>query len=275
MNNTVKRSISGICFIAIMLCGLLLNKYCFAALFIFIMVVMMSEFYSMTMGDRFKVSRGLAILTGVMLFTLLFFAVSSSMPIQYVGLSMLPVMIIMVNSLYTKDKDEFWRFSHIYTGILYIAVTLALSNLIAFRHGEFNGMLLLCFFIIIWASDVGAFVFGVTLGQKYGKKLFPEISPKKSWIGFWGGMVSAVLASAILKLTGMFSFPMVHCLILAAIMHVAGVYGDLFESQWKRIYDLKDSGNIIPGHGGFLDRFDSTLMAFPVGVLYLVIMNLL
>ena len=73
----------------------------------------------------------------------------------------------------------------------------------------------------------------------------------------------------------MIGFPMIHCIILALIMDVAGVYGDLFESQWKRCFDVKDSGNSIPGHGGFLDRFDSTLMAFPAGAVYLVLAGLL
>ena len=275
MNNTVKRSISGVGFIAAMLLGLLVNKYLFAVLFLFIMIVMMIEFYRMTMGDKYKWSRATAIFAGVILFVLVFMVAAFGVKVDYVGLALVPIIIVMIFSLYSKDKTEFWKFSHMYTGFLYIAVPLALSNFIAFKHGEFSGTLLLSFFIIIWASDVGAFVFGSAFGQKYGKKLFPEISPKKSWIGFWGGMLCAVLASCILKLTGMFEFPMVHAIILAIVMDIAGVYGDLFESQWKRSFDLKDSGDIIPGHGGMLDRFDSTLMAFPVGVLYMVLFNLI
>ena len=275
MNNTVKRSISGVGFIAAMLLGLLVNKYLFAVLFLFIMIVMMIEFYRMTMGDKSKWPRATAIFAGAILFVLVFMVAAFGVKVDYVGLALVPIIIVMIFSLYSKDKTEFWKFSHMYTGFLYIAVPLALSNFIAFKHGEFSGTLLLSFFIIIWASDVGAFVFGSAFGQKYGKKLFPEISPKKSWIGFWGGMLCAVLASCILKLTGMFEFPMVHAIILAIVMDIAGVYGDLFESQWKRSFDLKDSGNIIPGHGGMLDRFDSTLMAFPVGVLYMVLFNLI
>ena len=113
------------------------------------------------------------------------------------------------------------------------------------------------------------------ISEKYGRKLCPSISPKKSWIGFWGGMLSAVLAALIMNRIGMMTYPLVHCLLLAVVMHVAGVVGDLFESQWKRCYNLKDSGNIIPGHGGMLDRFDSALMAIPAGVLYLLMINVL
>lgn len=275
MNSTVTRSISGIVFIAAMLLGLLVSPWLFALLLVTMTSVMLWEFYRITMGDRFLHTRLLAIVAGVILFLLMFFVCGFGLPYKYASLSIVPVLAVMATSLYVKDKAEFDLFSHVYTGLLYIAIPLSLSNLIAFHGGSFDGTLLLSFFIIIWASDVGAYVFGMSLGQRFGKKLFPEISPKKSWIGAIGGCVTAVLAALILKWTGMISFPTVHCIVLALIMDVAGVYGDLFESQWKRCHDIKDSGNIIPGHGGFLDRFDSTLMAFPAGAVYLVLAGLL
>jgi phosphatidate cytidylyltransferase len=276
MNNVTVRTLSGGGFIVVMLACLLLNKFLFAGLIVFIMIGMMNEFYRMTMGDLYKFSRILAISAGVILFALLFFTVSYHIPIRFISFALAPIFVVMINSLYVKDKKEFGKFSNIYTGLLYIAFPLALSNLIAFdRDGVLNGTLLVCFFIIIWCSDIGAFVFGITLGQKFGKKLCPSISPKKSWVGFWGGFISAIGASIALYFTGLLVFPLIHCIILAMLMDVAGVYGDLFESQWKRYYNVKDSGNIIPGHGGLLDRFDSTLMAVPIGAIYLVMMNLL
>jgi phosphatidate cytidylyltransferase len=142
-------------------------------------------------------------------------------------------------------------------------------------EGEFNGILLLSFFVIIWGSDVGAYLFGMSLGQRYGKKLFPSVSPKKSWIGFWGGLFTAVLVAVLLNIAGIFTFKMIHCIARAVLLCITGVYGDLIESQWKRHYDVKDSGSIIPGHGGLLDRFDSALIAIPIGIIYLVVMNVL
>ncbi|MCI1640220.1 MAG: phosphatidate cytidylyltransferase [Bacteroidales bacterium] len=276
MNNVIVRTLSGIGFIVVMLSCLLLNKFLFAGLIILILIGMMSEFYRMTMGNLYKFSRILAISAGVILFILVFLASAYRLPIKFLTLALVPIFLVMINSLYVKDKKEFGRFSNIYTGLMYIAVPLALSNLIAIdRDGSLNGTLLVCFFIIIWCSDIGAFIAGITLGQKYGKKLFPSISPKKSWIGFWGGLVSAMLASVILHFLGLLEFPVIHCMILAIIMDVSGVYGDLFESQWKRHFNVKDSGSIIPGHGGLLDRFDSTLFAVPFGAVYLILMNLI
>jgi phosphatidate cytidylyltransferase len=275
MNTTVKRSISGIVFLAVFLCGLLLDKYLFAVLFIFMMVGMLHEFYRMTMGNSFKYSRILATVAGVILFVLIFCAMAYNMTPKLTALALVPVIIIMATSIYTKDRSDFSKFSHIYTGLLYIAIPLSMAPFIMFGNDEFDGMPMLCFFIIIWASDVGAYCFGITLGKKFGGKLFPSISPNKSWAGFWGGMLCSVVASIILHFVGLFRFPWYHCVILAVIMDVAGVYGDLFESQWKRVCGVKDSGKIIPGHGGLLDRFDSTLFAVPVGVLYLMAFDLM
>lgn len=275
MKNVTIRTISGIGFVLVMLACLLWSQWLFGALVIFMMVGMMSEFYTITMGDRYKVSRALAILAGVVLFALIYLVAAYQMPVKYVALSIVPVIVVMINSLYVEDKTDYAKFSNLYTGLIYIAVPLALSNLVAFRNGHFSGMLLVSFFVLIWSSDIGAYIFGMALGQKYGKKLFPSVSPKKTWIGYWGGMFFAIMAAHILNLTGMLSLPMLHSVILAIVMHVAGVYGDLFESQWKRIYGIKDSGTIIPGHGGLLDRFDSTLLAMPVGALYLSLFDLL
>lgn len=275
MNNTVLRTISGAGFIVVMLAGLLVNKFLFAALVIFIMSVMMHEFYTITMNDRYKFSRLLAIFSGIILFSLIFCSCAYDMGVKYVSIAILPILMVMVNSLYVRDKTEFGKFSDIYTGILYIAVPLSLSNLIVFFDQTFNGTILLCFFILIWSSDIGGYVFGSTLGKRFGKKLFPAISPKKTWAGFWGGMFCSVLSGIVMKYTMSLDITLLNVVLLAILMDVAGVYGDLFESQWKRHYNVKDSGTVIPGHGGMLDRFDSTIFAMPVGALYLIVMNIL
>ena len=275
MNNTVTRTLSGICFLAIVIGGLLLNKYLFAALITFMMVTMLYEFYRMTMGELFPRTRALAITLGCCSFLTLFFVLAFRLDIRLVGVSAILLLVLMVSTLMVKDKGEFKLFAFLYTGLMYIAVPLTLSNFVVFdQAGQFNGRPMLAFFIIIWASDVGAYCIGMLLG-KYSKKLFPSVSPKKTWAGFWGGLVFAVLAGLILVWTGLWTYPWYHAVILSIIMHVAGVFGDLFESQWKRVCDIKDSGNIIPGHGGMMDRFDSALFAIPAGVIYLVIIGLL
>ena len=250
MNNTVTRTLSGICFLVIVIGGMLLNKYLFAALITFMMVTMLYEFYRMTMGELFPRTRALAIVLGCCAFLSLFFVMAFRLDIRLVGISAILLLVLMVSTLMVKDKADFKLFAFLYTGLMYIAAPLTLSNFVVFdQAGQFNGRPMLAFFIIIWASDVGAYCIGMLLG-KYSKKLFPSVSPKKTWAGFWGGLVFAVLAGLILVWTGLWTYPWYHAVILSLIMHVAGVFGDLFESQWKRVCDIKDSGNIIPGHDG-------------------------
>ena len=276
MNNFIKRTISGVGFVAIMLAAFLTNKYVFGTVMLLALIIMMKEFLKMTCGKNYWFSQILSILAGATLFTLTFLFKGFNIPGRLVILAFVPVFVLMINSLYVKDKSRFDKFSNLYAALIYIAVPWSVLNFAVFNgQGDFNGMLLLCFFAIIWGTDVGAYLFGITLGQRYGRKLFPSISPKKSWIGFWGGLATAVAVAVGLHYAGLFRFDLIHCICMALLLSVTGVYGDLIESQWKRHYEVKDSGALIPGHGGLLDRFDSALIAIPIGIIYLVVMNVL
>lgn len=276
MNNFIKRTLSGIGFAAIMLAALLTNKIVFGAVMLLSLIIMMKEFLNMTCGKSYWYSQILSILSGSTLFILTFLFKGFCLPGRFMILVFVPIFLLMINSLYVKDKSCFDKFSNLYAVLVYIAVPWSLLNFAVFNAaGEFSGILLMCFFFIIWGTDVGAYLFGITLGQKYGKKLFPSISPKKSWIGFWGGMFFAIVISVVLHMTGILPLDLLHSVLLGVIVCISGVYGDLIESQWKRYYEVKDSGNIIPGHGGLLDRFDSALVAVPMGIIYLFVTNLL
>ena len=162
------------------------------------------------------------------------------------------------------------------SGVLYILCGLAFMIVLAFRGGEFSGLLPLSFFLMIWASDVGAYCVGSTLGQAFhSRKMAPKISPNKTWAGFIGGMVFCIIAAVIMQVTGLLKMPLSICIALGTVIHCTGVLGDLLESAWKRRFGVKDSGNLIPGHGGLLDRFDSSLLAFPAGTILLLLLKLI
>mgnify|MGYP007102010951 FL=1 len=152
MSNSIVRALSGTGFVLVMLFCLLFSKFTYGVLILLIMVGMMVEFYRMTMGDSYLISRILAIVSAVSLFVLIFCSAAFGMALKFVALAMMLILMIMVNSLYVKDKSEFGRFSNIYTALLYIAAPMALSNLIVFQHGMYSGVLLICFFIIICKS---------------------------------------------------------------------------------------------------------------------------
>ena len=278
MNPTVKRTIFGVLFLAVMLGGLLFNRIVFIILFSLISYIMLGEFYRMTMGSSYRALQDFA---GCMGASLVWITESCLYRGDSLSETFFPCLFvltgaIMIWSILQKDHKDFLKTGYLYAGLLYIGIPVALSNVVVYSNGTFSGLLMVAFFVIIWASDTGAYCFGMLLGQKiWPAKLCPSISPKKSWAGFTGGLLTSVLAGAILYWTGLFTFPIWHCLIVAAIMSVAGVFGDLFESLWKRAAGIKDSGNLIPGHGGLMDRFDSALFAIPAGYIYLISLNLL
>lgn len=130
-------------------------------------------------------------------------------------------------------------------------------------HDDFaNGWKLVFFLLlVVWLGDAGAYYFGRTFGKR---KLSPRISPKKTVEGLAGGVATSIATALIIHLTFFHNFPLIHTIIAGTILSVAGVVGDLAESMWKRSADVKDSGTLIPGHGGFLDRFDSIFYTTPI-----------
>ena len=278
MNSFVKRTVFGVLYLAVMLAGLLLYDWLFAILFSVITLVMMREFYRMTCTEAvMKYIGNFAAFLGFCIFYVTFgsFVNPGNNPYGALCVALaVSFLLVAVISIVMSDKFGIRDTLPIYAGFVYIALPMSLSSAVMFHEGAFSGLLMLSFFIIIWASDVGAYCFGMLFGQKGGKKLCPAISPKKSWAGAWGGLFMAILAGIIMKYAGLIAFPLVHVIAMSAVMNILSVFGDLFESLWKRAAGIKDSGNVIPGHGGLMDRLDSALFAIPAGFIYLAVFGL-
>lgn len=198
---------------------------------------------------------------------------------QSLALYVLLVIYLLVSELYRGSDNPLrnWAlslFSHVYA-----AVPFALLPMLSVRYDAaassyaYTWQYPLALFVFLWANDTGAYLFGVTLGRYFPAKLFPSISPKKSWVGsIGGGLLTMVLSVACWRL-----FP--DTLLLwqwvgfALVVVVFGTWGDLVESRFKRQLGIKDSGNVLPGHGGLLDRFDSALLAIPAVVAYFVLVQ--
>lgn len=269
MKNLLTRTLFGLLYLAVMVACLLISKYLFLILMLAVMVLMMNEFHSMHIGSSFPVQQILALLTGVTFFVLLFLEKVYIMDPSVLVIGFVPLFIQLGSLLFIKDRTELDKVFVTFASVLYIALPLTLFNMLVFRNYTFHGDLLLCMFVLVWMSDIGAYVFGMLLGQKYGPKLCPTISPKKSWIGVAGGVVATIGSALLLNCFDFLPFSGWHCTALAVIVCVFGIVGDLVESVWKRHCDIKDSGNLIPGHGGMMDRFDSALFAIPACAVYL------
>jgi phosphatidate cytidylyltransferase len=172
------------------------------------------------------------------------------------------IALVLILELYEKQQDPITHSAYIFLGQCYIALPLALLNRLAFYTGgggesQYYWVFILALFVFIWVNDTGAYL----IGSKFGKhRLFERISPKKSWEGFFGGLVFAVASSLVFAHFNP-EIPYYHWAGLAIGIAVFGTWGDLIESLMKRTLGVKDSGRSLPGHGGFLDRFDSLLLA--------------
>jgi phosphatidate cytidylyltransferase len=196
-------------------------------------------------------------------------------------LVIIPFMIlIMIMELYRIQDRHFDSLAHTFFPVLYTAVPFSLFPFSAFSHTGLSSLLphagitfspgiIIGFFLLIWANDTGAYLAGVSIGKH---RLMESISPKKTWEGFFGGLLTAVLVSWLLSawlgVVGTTGW-----IVISLIVSVAGTYGDLIESMLKRSGGVKDSGTILPGHGGFLDRFDSTIISFPLVYLFISLLG--
>ena len=276
MSNFWVRTLAGIAFLVVMVFGLIWDRTLFGALFVLVLWIALQEFYRMALGVRFLFQQKLGLVTGAAAFLLVACHCFYGWDLRWLLLALFPLLLIPVTAIFLPLREDFGDLTYIYAGLLYIALPISLSPLLVMDGEVFDGWLLLSFFILIWVSDVGAYCVGSALGQRPdARKLAPAISPKKSWWGFWGGMVFCVAAAIGLHYLTWLPYGLVHCIVVGLIISAAGTCGDLFESMWKRHFGVKDSGKCIPGHGGMLDRFDSSLVAIPMACVYLALTGLL
>lgn len=280
LKNFIVRTLSGAVMLAVVLGAILASEWSFIALMAVITLGGIWEFYNFAQKAGYQPMKLLGLFGGMMIFAIaislfvLFatkdstndslFAIIFGMAIITM-LLLIPLMFIC--ELYRKSPTPIANIGSTLMGMLYVAFPLSLLILIPalLGNGVWNPWIVIFYIFIIWANDVFAYLFGITLGRH---RLFERISPKKSWEGFFGGLLGAMamgyVASLVLEANAM------TWIGLALVAAIAGVFGDLVESLFKRSVDLKDSGNFIPGHGGWLDRFDALIFSAPFAFVYVI-----
>jgi phosphatidate cytidylyltransferase len=279
--NLIVRTITGILFVAVMVSGFL-NAMAMMLLFCIITGLTLWEYTGLVnnyVADT-TVNRFISTVGGVYLLIAVG-AWASGIVTGFAVLVpyILTIIYLLISELYTKSANAVADWAYTMLGQLYIALPLALINILAFPVQDiqyYDMYLPLSVFILLWCNDAGAYCVGSLIGKH---KLFPRISPGKTWEGSIGGGVIAIIAAGIIgylvnnsdagHLLNVWEW-----LGLAVIVVVFGTWGDLVESLFKRTIGIKDSGNILPGHGGMMDRFDSSLMAIPAAVIYLYALQL-
>lgn len=271
MKNLIKRALTGILFVGVIVGAIYYSPYTFLAIFTLITGLSLWEFYGLIeQYEKARLKRAISSLAGAYLFFATFLYANGMSD----GVIFLPYLLYLmytfIGELYYKAPNPIHNWAFTLFGQVYCAGAFSLLNLIALTASDgltatYFPLFILAIFVFIWFNDTGAYLVGSTLGRR---KLFPRISPKKSWEGFFGGMIVALASSQAFAWFDP-AITWYNWLGLSAIVVLFGTWGDLTESLLKRTLGVKDSGNMIPGHGGMLDRFDSVLMAIPAAYIYI------
>ena len=279
LKNLLVRTLSGAVLLLVVVGALLWSKWSAGALFAVIMLGGLVEFYRLCRKRGVEPMYSVGVATSVALFALTFAVFSqwgtpaTDNTARIVLGALLYVMLIVpttfVCELWRKSPTPIENIATTFMGVIYVALPMAgILFIPQLLVGEWSAWAMLAFISIIWVNDVFAYLVGVTIGKH---RLCERISPKKSWEGFFGGLVGAVGVSVLFG--HLFGGNLLVWGGLGLVMALAGVAGDLVESLMKREADVKDSGKMMPGHGGFLDRFDALLLAVPFALFYLIVIS--
>ena len=283
MKNLILRSITGIIYVGLICASVLFGGWLFIVFFGLIAILALEEFYNLTNASTggenvttliVDVAGGLILCVGLGCLNtgVLTHFRTGVMGVNFFTIYLLYMIVRLVMQLYNQESSPLTNLAYSYMGQMYVALPIGLMSM---YYTLPNGMhLLLAVFIMIWLNDTGAFCVGSLLGKH---KLFPRISPKKSWEGFFGGVAFVIASAFVFK----YCFPLYFTNIslcgligLGAVVAAFATWGDLIESLIKRTLGVKDSGTLLPGHGGILDRIDSLLLVIPATLLYLTALQL-
>lgn len=268
MSNLLQRTLSGIIYLTVIIGSLIIGPFTFGALFLIIGILALHEFYSLLDIPSKNTLSLTGKIGGAVIFILGFLVASGVLHAGFLAMfAALPLTLFIV-ALYSERNDAA-MIGKIMLGIMYIMLPLTTAWYVAYyESGVYSHRIILGVLILIWINDTGAYVAGSLFGRH---KLFPRISPKKSWEGFAGGTFFTLVAALGMRYIFQTSLMTADWVIIGLLTCIIAVYGDLTESMFKRGADKKDSGTLIPGHGGILDRFDSILFVIPVVFMYLMI----
>ena len=267
LKNVLIRSLSGAIYVALIVLGVITTDWAFVAFSTLFTLLGVREFLVMTKADGSKLNLWVDVIAASSLVALggyLQFIKNTSSLLWLSAILLVYVLLRSILQLYNKKETPINSLATSMFALIYVIVPMLTMSAI---YAQSQSLLLLIF-VMIWMNDTGAFLVGCTFGKH---RLFERISPKKSWEGFWGGVVFSVLSGVVYYYLIEQTNGMAFYVILGIIASVFATFGDLVESMFKRSLGVKDSGNLIPGHGGILDRIDSLLFVLPATALYLYI----
>lgn len=270
MNNFFTRTLTALFFVIVMVGSTLLGQTVFSGLLLIIVILGLNEFITLVSDENIQPALWPTIVGGGIIYSTFAAHAMGLIPSTALVIILPAIFILFIFELWRNKANPFTNIALSLTAVIYIALPLGLMMYFfdpLIISGPYHYGIVLGFLIILWLNDTGAYLVGSVVGKH---KLFERISPGKTWEGSVGGAVSALLTAWGLS----FIFRQLDAsqwMILAVIVVVTGTLGDLVESMLKRSLGIKDSGNILPGHGGILDRFDAVLLSVPFVFVYLAL----
>jgi phosphatidate cytidylyltransferase len=282
MQTFITRTLSAVVFAFIVICALLYNEMSFEIFFLFISLACLNEYYQIITPffDQDARQQPLYKFISLMLSFLMFsgaYAISKDiLPLSYIALLPVILSVFFIIELFLKSGKPFRNIGINIIGIIYVMLPFVLLHAICQREGQFLGSIVFGILLCVWTNDTGAYIVGSLVGRH---KLIEHVSPKKTIEGSLGGALFTLgmayfISTQLVHLPLLSSFHAIDLkgwLIIASLVFVFASIGDLVESLLKRSLDIKDSGSIMPGHGGFLDRFDAFIFVIPFVVCFLLI----
>jgi phosphatidate cytidylyltransferase len=275
MQELARRTATGVIFVLVMITGIYAGRWGYSLLFTAVTGLSLWEFLYLVLdrkSRRDRIRKALGLLLGIVPFahSLVLQLNIINDPIDFVIITSIlysPLVFgAFVYELFMASEKPFVNLAFLMLGVFYIGIPFGLLNFVAIHQGEYLPNIVMGLLLLIWANDSGAYLVGSRLGKHL---LLPRISPKKTWEGTLGGLVFTLLTAVILHLYFL-ELRLIDWLVLAGIIAVFGSIGDLVESMLKRSLAVKDSGKILPGHGGMLDRFDGLIFSLPYATAYLL-----
>ncbi len=263
------RAITALFFVIVVLASIVWNAYLFTMFFVVLSAFCLHEFYRIIADETGRPNRVLGLLLGVLAFGAYAGHCLGALPAHYLLLAVPVAATIFIAALYQKEVAKpFTGISYTLLGVIYVIFPFGSFYALGFLTGDFDYRIPLGFMLILWGNDTGAYLVGRFLGRRL---LFERISPKKTWEGLIGGILLAGIVSLVLA----HYYPLLtvgQWVGMALVISIFGTLGDLVESMLKRSQRVKDSGAVLPGHGGLLDRFDGLLLAAPAVLAFLKIL---
>ena len=249
-----------------------LHELSYLAVFVLIIFLSSKEYFKILINNGFRPNYNLGVFLSVIIFVTTYFYASkeSLIGVHFVLVPILP--LVCLSALYSSNNNEtLSNVSVTFFGILYISLPISLLNFIVFNEYSYNSIYLMATLLFLWNSESAAYFGGSLFGRK---KLFESVSPMKTWEGVISGLLANVILAYLIHHFIWTSFQtFTFWVLFSMVVLVSGIFGDLFESLLKRNFNLKDSGNKLPGHGGFLDRFDSFFFVIPYVYFYIKIID--